>query len=119
MKTADTIRFIVINDYETFNKKMYLEAYDNGRKVIIGMKDGLLTEQILENNTCSPIPIKPLLEMPLYLGEDFLKAVANYLSSEGIKTENENLLKGKLDATEKHLEDLRRNFDKLLNKVVE
>jgi hypothetical protein len=118
MKT-NGMRFIVINDYETFNKKMYLETYDNGRKVIIGMKDGFLTEQILENNTCSPIPIKPLLEMPLYLGEDFLKAVANYLSDEGIKTENENLLKGKLEATEKHLEDLRKHFDKLLNKIAE
>lgn len=49
----------------------------------------------------------PFLVMPLFLGEKVLKLLVDELINIGIKTEKEDHLKGKLEATEKHLQDMR------------
>jgi hypothetical protein len=59
----------------------------------------------------------PLLEMPHGMFTDFVKAITDYASENRIKTENENLLQGKLTATEKHLEDMRTHFAKVLDVI--
>jgi hypothetical protein len=98
---------------------MYLRIIEGHKTYIIGQKDGKLYQQeINEMNAASVEPLVPLLKMNRAFAEDFLKAVADYSSSVGIKTENENLLKGKLQATEKHLEDLRTHFSKVLDKAI-
>lgn len=78
----------------------------------------MLIEQLLYPINVPVEPLVPLLEMNSSFAKDFLKAVSDYNSRIGIKTENENLLQGKLSATEKHLEDLRCHFTKILDKVV-
>ena len=40
-------------------------------------------------------------------GQQFLKACAEELSRQGIKTDNDHKIEGKLEATKYHLEDLR------------
>lgn len=52
--------------------------------------------------------LKPFLELSRHYAEIFFKGIADWNSKNGILTENENLLKGKLVATEKHLDDLHR-----------
>jgi hypothetical protein len=112
------MEFIFQEDYQTMSVRMYLKRNEGDRIILIGQKDGVLIEQTLEPMNASVEPIIPLLEMNRHFAKKFLKAVGDYNSKIGIKNENENLLQGKLSATEKHLEDLRNHFTKVLDKVV-
>jgi len=112
------MKLFVETNWETRATRFYLQDDEGRLKTLIGIKDGLLIKQELSPLNPTNVPIYPLLEMGDYMAKEFIKAIVDYASGEGIKTENENLLKGKLEATEKHLEDLRRQFDLLLNKIV-
>lgn len=112
------MEFIFQEDYQSMTVRMYLKTQQGNRIAIIGQKDGLLIEQPLDPMNAMAEPLIPLLEMNRHFANDFLKAVGDYNSRVGIKNENENLLQGKLSATEKHLEDLRSHFTKVLDKVV-
>ncbi len=112
------MEFIYETDFRSGGVRMYLKTEKNGRICLIGQKDGLLIEQTRDPINVTVEPLVPLLEMSGYFAKDFVKAVCDYASNKGVKTENENLLAGKLLATEKHLEDLRIHFTKVLDKVV-
>lgn len=113
------MKLIIERNWENRESRLYLMT-DQGRdRVIIGYQDGMLVEQKLNPLNAEVVPIIPLLKMHDGFVDEFLKAVTDYTSNMGVKTENENLLIGKLKATEKHLEDLRKNFDKLLDKVIQ
>lgn len=58
--------------------------------------------------------IKPFLSVDYSLWEILSRAILDSLSKEGIKTKDENLIEGKLSATEKHLEDMRQITKHLL-----
>jgi hypothetical protein len=68
--------------------------------------DGVMIETRIENGRIAT-ELKPFLELPRRFGETFLKGISDYNNTQGIITENENLLKGKLQATELHLADMR------------
>ena len=51
---------------------------------------------------------EPTLVLDRFLAPKFLKALAEALDKEGVKTENDYKLQGILEATKKHLEDMRR-----------
>jgi hypothetical protein len=112
------MEFVFHEDFRTHSVRMYLKTEQGGRTAIIGQKDGELFEQIVDPYNPNGEPLTPLLEMNWSLAHQFLKAVGDYNSQRGIKNENENLLQGKLAATEKHLDDLRNHFTKVLDKVV-
>ena len=50
----------------------------------------------------------PLFELPKELADQFFKALAEALDEKDIKTDNDFKIKGLLDATKYHLEDLRK-----------
>ena len=108
------MEFIVQEDWQSFNTSFYLRIDKGDRKTIIGQKDGMLCEFTIDPTSITPPEIKPLLIFNNQMAKDFIKSVVDYASKNGVVTENENLLKGKLLATEKHLEDMRKAFDKLL-----
>jgi len=49
----------------------------------------------------------PTLKFDRYASEDFMKAMAEALDQQGIKTENDHKIKGLLEAKEAHLQDMR------------
>jgi hypothetical protein len=52
--------------------------------------------------------VKPFMKIGDRLFNEFVRLMVDYASKNNtVKTENENLIQGKLLATEKHLEDLR------------
>lgn len=112
------MEFIFQEDFKSMSVRIYLKTKQGDRTCIIGQKDGLLIEQTLDPMNFTAEPFIPLLEMNRDFAREFIKSVCDYASNKGIKTENENLLQGKLSATEKHLEDLRSHFTKVLDKVV-
>ena len=48
---------------------------------------------------------------------DFVKCVIDYANAEGVKSDNDNFLLGKLEATEKHLDDTRIILSKVIDKI--
>lgn len=62
--------------------------------------------------------ITPFLELPSSFFDDFVKGIVNYASENNIQTEQENALRSELEATKKHLEDLRGYFGKTLDNVL-
>ena len=63
--------------------------------------------------------MKFLTSLKFELFTMFLKLVLDYNSENGIKTINENQMKGFLDATTKHLETQTEQMNKLIDKVGE
>ena len=66
----------------------------------------------------APTEVKPFIKLSSHMARHIFKAMADYTSKEGVKTVDENLLKGKMEATEKHLEDMREFSRELLNVVI-
>ena len=64
----------------------------------------------------TPKDIKPFMVLPMNYLQAIITAFTNEGKKMGISTENENLLKGKLEATELHLNDMRDFSKKLLEK---
>ena len=60
--------------------------------------------------------IKPFMILPMHYFDEIIKVFTIEGKKMGISTENENLLKGKLEATELHLWDM-REFSKHLLKI--
>lgn len=58
--------------------------------------------------------VKPFMKISDRLFKEFLRLMVEYASKHQIKTENENLIQGKIIASEKHLEDMRTIAFKLL-----
>jgi len=58
--------------------------------------------------------IKPFMVLPINYFDAIIKAFTQEGKKMGISTENENLLKGKLEATENHLIDMQKITSKLL-----
>lgn len=108
---------IVHEDWSGMFVSFYLKKYEGSTRVIIGQKDGELIEQRTKD-VVAPSPLIPLLKMPTDLANIFLKSVGDYNSGKGNITVNENLLKGKLESTEKHLEDMRTMSKLMLDRII-
>lgn len=64
-----------------------------------------------------PEGVKPFLNLSAPFAHTLFKALAEYLSNAGIKTKDENMVEGKLQATEEHLKDMREIAKKLLGNL--
>lgn len=82
------------------------EIGPNRCQVTIDKESGNLKALLIDPD--NPKELEPFLKLPTELFNEFVKAITEYASDNNIKTENENLLQGKLGATEKHLEDMRK-----------
>ena len=116
MRNYVNFKLIVNHDYSTMNVVIYGQIIEGTRLFIIGYDDGKLIEQEVsaENELAPMTTSKPLLRVNYFMFNAFLKAFVDYANNVNIVTENENLLKGKLEATEKHLEDMREIAKTLL-----
>jgi hypothetical protein len=104
---------IIIYDYYERRQTLIYGRRDlgGGKEEIIGYDS---KNQCLEITTIDGVEafignkkIKPLLVFPMGIKHELLNGLLNALSNINIKTEDENLLKGKLEATENHLNDMR------------
>lgn len=104
---------IIEEDYRKLECRIYAREQRGSQVVIIGYDGESLVEYTLGPEL---IPdIKPLLTIPIMMKENLLKAFTQEASKINLNTENENLLRGKLEATELHLKDMRDFSQKLLD----
>lgn len=93
-------------DYSDYNRDLKLWIVDDKseRRKLLRYKDGIWHAEDIENGG---VQQEPSLHLPGRLGEEVMKAMVNAFSERGIKPESDSKLQGKLEATEKHLEDMR------------
>ena len=78
--------------------------YEEGRKIFMVKPVKMELEEVTEMGA---LP-EPTILIPRYAREDFLQAFAAALNEKNIKTPDEHKLQGILQATQYHLEDMRR-----------
>lgn len=108
-------RVIIEVDFMRRETSFFIERMRGGHYVLVGQKDGQLAEVVVEGLTANPLDIQPLLKLPSHLADFFIKGVVEYAKKTNtLPREDENLLKGKLEATQGHLQDMKNITFKLL-----
>lgn len=102
--------------YSSRSVKVYLREEHDGKETIYGQKDGAIFAQTFELSDPAIVDIIPLFEVNDRFFKLFLEAVVKFASDEGIKTENENAMKGKMEAMQAHMETLTKIVDKSIDK---
>lgn len=84
---------------------IFYEVDQRGRITLYNLYTG--KGQTLDESGAFTVPSEFVMQVPEHLGRDFLKAMAEALDKEGVKTENDFKVAGLLEATKYHLEDMR------------
>ena len=101
-----------------YQVKLWLWEEGNGEDIYYTINnegDGLIANSVKSTDPILHDHLKPLIVLPRAIANVFIKLVAEHANSNGINTENESILKGKLDAKEEHLSDLRKIIFTTLN----
>ncbi len=112
------INIYVENDWHKNEVKIWAVEITTSKIYAIFPSDsdsGIMTR--IEIPEMGPIPgegRKPLLTLPRFMAKMFFEGIAKYLSDENIKTDNDNLLLGRIEAKDEHLKDMRAIVKKLL-----
>jgi len=83
-----------IVDDKSERRKLLNYDYKNEKWISTDIEEGVLG-------------LEPSLNLPGRMGEEVMQAIVEAFNERGIKPESGNKTEGKLEATEKHLEDLR------------
>ena len=111
------MELIVEKDHRYAGVRVYCIERGQGRTVYYGHVDNKITAKTIDNNNYVDNDIHPLFEMGMGFFNDFVKCVIDYANAEGVKSDNDNFLLGKLEATEKHLDDTRIILSKVIDKI--
>ena len=97
--------------------QIWVVRHESNGDVFINIKNEELFETQVSPGELKT-ELKPFLELPWRFGHELLLAISNFNSQNGLITENENMLKGKLQATELHLTDMREITKKLISATI-
>jgi len=110
------MEILIIDNYDNFTCSIYGKKKLGDNVIIIGYDGNFLVEYTLENTCAANDKVMPLFKIPLTQKDIWLNALKESLSKSNYSTENENLIKGKLEATQEHLKDMREISMMLLKK---
>ena len=103
----NTIKFWLIKEDHNSQKTFYLHYTDKGVN---------LQERDTSCSFGTKNSVKPFLTLPRETAVIFMELLAPEIAKKGIRTENENLLKGKLEAKEEHIKDLQKVLEAYVTK---
>ena len=118
MKTFNNLKIFIEKRYQDGQTYIWLREERPSEIINISYNGENLTLTSMKYDEQAPKEVKPFIKLSSHMARHIFKAMADYTSKEGIKTTDENLLKGKMEATEKHLEDMREFSRELLNVVI-
>lgn len=110
------MELITYHDYPRNRVDVYLREEKGNESVFTGFDGKHVVITRVNDLDANTDPVQPLLSMPPSMWRRMLPLFVDEATKNGIRTENENHLKGKLEATERHLNDLQKAFNKLLEK---
>lgn len=97
------MRIKAFNNPHTGEVEFYISYKDQHGRVMIGLPMEFVFEPHEEGKQ-----YPPTWRIDTFEAQDFLKALANALDEQGVKTDNDHKIAGTLEATRTHLEDMRR-----------
>ena len=122
LKTMNETKIYIDKMRNSNSIQIWVIRHECNCDVFINIKDDELFEtNIPHGELKSKGELKPFLELPWRFGHELLMAISAFNSQNGIITENENLIKGKLIATELHLADIReffKDWHKVIGKLI-
>ena len=120
MRNLTNLELIVNHDYPVMEVSIYGRINEGSRIFIIGYDGDHIVEQevIPGDEFVSSTTFKPLLRANVFIFESIMKAFIEYGSKKEIKTVNENLLQGKMQAVTDHLTDMREMNKKMLDTIL-
>ncbi len=107
------MELIIQEEFHLHQVKLFLKEKQENKIYIYGYDGNNVIRQCLSGCELSH-KIIPLLSVDLDLFRTLLECFVNEANNRNIRTENENHLKGRLEATEIHLSDMREAFKKLI-----
>lgn len=108
------MKLIFNDDFQKYTCSIYAEIHKN----VFISQEGDSIRQTTLNEGSMVNDIKPLLIVPLNMKDDIIKAFISEGKRNHLSTENENLLKGKLEATESHLSDMQNISSQVLTAFI-
>lgn len=88
----------------------YEETVNGERRVVMPVGDLVVTR------VDPGIAVEPTFWLPAYSAKGLLESLASEIRDIGVKPKDESHLAGHIEATERHLEDVRKWFDLALRK---
>lgn len=99
-------------EFNMYTKKVWVMERRGNDMIYYNIgKDGNMVETIRKNDepyVLNDDKYKPFMIIPMQMAQSFLLELTKVLSGMGIRTENEHKTEGKLEAVEKHLEDMQK-----------
>jgi hypothetical protein len=115
MKNFNNLEIFINRNYHRNTVEVWLSDKGMDEERNISYDGENLISTVVKFDEFPSQELVPFLKLPANFAELLFKSISDYNSQNGIKTPNQNLLEGKLTATEKHLEDMREFSKKLLD----
>lgn len=106
MKFANGLRVHVSKSFDAFETQIRIIHYANGR-TYVAKTMVLEFEDVGDQSGLIALP-EPSIRVPGNISDEFMKAFVDAADDLGIPKPSEQRNEGKLEAMEKHLEDMRR-----------
>lgn len=79
------------------------EESEDGKKITTGDP----VEVVMSEKNARQGYIEPTFQLPMYLAESLYQSLATFMEDRGIRSEQSTLMKGKIEAMQAHIKDLR------------
>lgn len=95
------IKIYIENSFDYAGAKIFITQERDGKRFLAKPVNIIFEEMVEAGN------VKPSIELPYNVADEFLQALMQALNNKGIKPPEQSFLAGKLEATDLHLEDMR------------
>jgi len=119
MKSTSNLRISILQDFRGYRTINILIFEDKGAEGLVNYvyNNGTIEEIIIKTRE-DELNAKSFMTLPNEFAQFFIQGIIEYQAEKGIKTKDENLIEGKLIATELHLKDMQEFAKKLLEHII-
>lgn len=114
MYVEQNTKLHIYDDYNRMRTNFYLVTIRGMSEYIVGFDGENLVEQPIKEAERISEKYKPLISVPYTMRNLILKLFTDAANNVDIKTKDDSVTEGKLIATEKHLQDMRKIISKTL-----
>jgi CobQ-like glutamine amidotransferase family enzyme len=108
----------IVDRFDCFKTEIWIFENQGSKMFNINyQEDGKLIKHPLKDEISLPYEHGPFLSLPKPFADMLFNKIQEQQSNKGIKPKDQTLIEGKLQATESHLQDMRKMAEKLIDFV--